>query len=74
MAAQTARRAHTELERAVRLSAALEERERLSRQVHDGVVQVLALVAKRGRELGGEAAQSGEPGRRAGTRVAPVDL
>lgn len=57
MAAQTARRAHTELERAVRLSAALEERERLSRQVHDGVVQVLALVAKRGRELGGEAAQ-----------------
>lgn len=57
MAAQTARRAHAELERAVRLSAALEERERLSRQVHDGVVQVLALVAKKGREWGGEAAE-----------------
>ncbi|AQT82837.1 sensor histidine kinase [Mycolicibacterium litorale] len=57
MAAQTARRAHAELERAARLSAAVEERERLSRQVHDGVVQVLALVAKRGRELGGEAAE-----------------
>jgi signal transduction histidine kinase len=57
MAAQTARNAHAELERAVRLSAALDERERLSRQVHDGVVQVLALVAKRGREIGGEAAE-----------------
>lgn len=57
MAAQTARRAHGELERAVRLSAALDERERLSRQVHDGVIQVLALVAKRGREIGGDAAE-----------------
>lgn len=56
MAAQTARRAHAELQSAMRLAAAVEERERLSRQVHDGVVQVLALVAKRGRELGGEAA------------------
>jgi signal transduction histidine kinase len=54
MAAQTARRAHAELQRAARLSASLEERERLSRQVHDGVIQVLALVAKRGREIGGE--------------------
>lgn len=53
MAAQTARRAHAELERAVRLSAAVAERERLARQVHDGVMQVLALVAKRGREIGG---------------------
>ena len=53
MAAQTARRAHAELERATRLSASLAERERLARQVHDGVLQVLALVAKRGREIGG---------------------
>ncbi|MGY4709048.1 MacS family sensor histidine kinase [Mycolicibacterium sp. CBM1] len=60
MAAQTARRAHAELERAVRLSAALDERERLSRQVHDGVLQVLALVAKKGRELGGPAAELGD--------------
>jgi signal transduction histidine kinase len=57
MAAQTARRAHTELQRATRLAAALEERERLSRQVHDGAIQVLALVARRGREIGGDAAQ-----------------
>jgi signal transduction histidine kinase len=53
MAARTARRAHDELQRAARLSAAVEERERLSRQVHDGVIQVLALVAKRGHEIGG---------------------
>ena len=60
MAAQTARRAHSELERAARLAAALEERERLSRQVHDGAIQVLALVARRGREIGGETAELAE--------------
>ncbi len=53
MAARTARHAHDELQRAAQLSAALEERERLSRQVHDGVIQVLALVTKRGHEIGG---------------------
>ena len=60
MAAQTARRAHAELERAVRLAAALEERERLSRTVHDGAIQVLALVSRRGREIGGETAELAE--------------
>jgi signal transduction histidine kinase len=60
MAAQTARHAHAELERAARLSASLEERERLSRQVHDGAIQVLALVARRGREIGGDTAQLAE--------------
>ena len=60
MAAQTARRAHTELERAARLTASVEERERLSRHVHDGVLQVLALVARRGREIGGATAQLAE--------------
>ncbi|WP_193047528.1 MacS family sensor histidine kinase [Mycolicibacterium baixiangningiae] len=60
MAAQTARRAHAELERATRLAAALEERERLSRHVHDGAIQVLALVARRGREIGGATAQLAE--------------
>ncbi|BBZ14901.1 MacS family sensor histidine kinase [Mycobacterium branderi] len=57
MAAQTARRAHEDLQRAIRLSVAVEERERLSRHVHDGVIQVLALVSKRGREIGGDAAE-----------------
>lgn len=60
MAAQTARRAHADLKRAARLSASLEERERLSRQVHDGAIQVLALMARRGREIGGEATQLAE--------------
>ncbi|CAN5436248.1 DUF5931 domain-containing protein [soil metagenome] len=53
LAAQTARRAHAELQRAAVLAASVAERERLARQVHDGVIQVLALVSKRGREIGG---------------------
>ncbi|ODR08305.1 ATP-binding protein [Mycolicibacillus koreensis] len=57
MAAQTARRAHVELQQATRLAAAVEERERLSRHVHDGVIQVLALVARRGRQIGGDTAE-----------------
>jgi len=60
MAAQTARRAHAELEDAARLAASLEERERLSREVHDGAIQVLALVARRGREIGGATAELAE--------------
>lgn len=60
MAALIARRAHAELERATRLAAALEERERLSREVHDGAIQVLALVARRGREIGGATAELAE--------------
>ena len=60
LAAQTARRAHAELKQAARLSAATEERERLSRQIHDGAIQVLALMARRGREIGGEAGQLAE--------------
>ncbi|WP_102417937.1 MacS family sensor histidine kinase [Mycobacterium sp. 4858] len=57
MAAQTARRAHDELQQAARLTAAVQERERLSRQVHDGAIQVLALVAKKGNEIGGATAE-----------------
>lgn len=57
MAAQTARRAHDELQQAARLTAAVQERERLSRQVHDGAIQVLALVAKKGHEIGGATAE-----------------
>ncbi|MDV3129225.1 DUF5931 domain-containing protein [Mycobacterium sp. 21AC1] len=60
MAAQTARSASAELERAARLAASLEERERLSRRVHDGAIQVLALVARRGREIGGQTAELAE--------------
>jgi signal transduction histidine kinase len=60
LAAQTARRAHAELQRAAQLSAAVQERERLSREVHDGAIQVLALVAKRGHEIGGPTAELAE--------------
>jgi signal transduction histidine kinase len=60
MAAQTARRAHADLERAAKLAARTEERARLSRQVHDGAIQVLALVSRRGREIGGETAELAE--------------
>ena len=35
------------------------ERARLARAVHDGVLQVLALVQRRGRELGGDGAELG---------------
>lgn len=37
-----------------RAAAAQTERARLARAVHDGVLQVLALVQRRGREVGGE--------------------
>lgn len=60
MAAVTARRSHAEAQRATLLTAKVEERERLSRQVHDGVIQVLALVARRGREIGGPTAELAE--------------
>lgn len=41
-----ARRAETAYAEAARLQAATAERERLSRQVHDGVLQALALVSR----------------------------
>ncbi|MDO9455060.1 MacS family sensor histidine kinase [Nocardioides sp.] len=41
-------------------AAAAAERARLARVVHDGVLQVLALVQRRGTELGGDAAQLGQ--------------
>ncbi|WP_227997589.1 MacS family sensor histidine kinase [Nocardia australiensis] len=53
LAANTARRAQGQLERAVRLTAATQERERLSREVHDGVLQVLSYIKRRGSEIGG---------------------
>jgi signal transduction histidine kinase len=41
---------------AERIAAVLSERARLARAVHDGVLQVLALVQRRGAELGGDGA------------------
>ncbi|HEY1971272.1 MAG TPA: DUF5931 domain-containing protein [Pseudonocardia sp.] len=59
-AATVLRGAVLRLRRAVALSAALAERERLARSIHDGVLQVLARVRRRGAELGGPAAELGE--------------
>jgi signal transduction histidine kinase len=47
----------------VAVAAAARERERLARDIHDSVLQVLAYVQRRGNEIGGEA---GELGRMAG--------
>jgi signal transduction histidine kinase len=45
--------------RAVASEAAMGERERLARAVHDGVLQVLGYVRRRGAELGGPAGELG---------------
>lgn len=50
----------TEREVAERAAAMATERLRLARVVHDGVLQTLSLVQRRGREWGGEAARLGE--------------
>ncbi|MBF6351730.1 ATP-binding protein [Nocardia flavorosea] len=60
LAANTARRAQEQLQRAVRLTAAAEERERLARQVHDGVLQILSYISRRGNEIGGPAGELAE--------------
>ncbi len=51
--------AQEQLRRAVELEAATRERERLARDIHDSVLQVLSLVQRRGAEIGGSAAELG---------------
>jgi signal transduction histidine kinase len=57
------------LQRAIELEAATRERERLARDIHDSVLQVLALVKRRGAGLDGEA---GELARMAGEQEAAL--
>jgi len=57
LVADTARRSHAALAQALRTEAALAERERLARAVHDSVLQVLAYVRREGAVLGGQAAE-----------------
>ncbi|HEY2792806.1 MAG TPA: DUF5931 domain-containing protein [Micromonosporaceae bacterium] len=51
--------AQQRLAQAAKLEAATRTRERLARDIHDSVLQVLALVARRAQQLGGEAAELG---------------
>ncbi len=53
------KRAEQALQRATEIEAASRERERLARTIHDSVLQVLAMVQRRGAEAGGEAAEIG---------------
>jgi len=57
------------LERAIQMEATIRERERLARDIHDSVLQVLALVKRRGAGLDGEA---GELARLAGEQEAAL--
>jgi signal transduction histidine kinase len=61
--------AEERLQQAVELEAATRERERLARDIHDSVLQVLALVRRRGAHLDGEA---GELARLAGEQEAAL--
>ncbi len=54
-AVELLRAGRADLARAVALEAATRERERLAADIHDSVLQVLAYVRRRGRQLGGEA-------------------
>ena len=58
-AVDLAREGHTKLREALALEAQVRERERLARTVHDGVLQTLAFINRRGTQLGGEALQLG---------------
>ncbi len=58
-AATVLRRSAARVRRAVAAEAAAAERDRLARAVHDGVLQVLGIVARRGAELGGAAGELG---------------
>jgi signal transduction histidine kinase len=67
--ARLAAQVEAERRHAIQVEAASRERERLARDIHDSVLQVLALVQRRGTEAGGAAA---EVGRLAGQQEAAL--
>ena len=77
LAVQLARESQQRLEQAIAVSERLAERERIGRQVHDGVLQALALIHRRGRAMGGEgedlAALAAEQERSVRSMIARLD-
>ena len=58
--ADLARMGHDALTEALRVQAQVRERDRLARSIHDGVLQTLAFIHRRGAQLGGPAKELGE--------------